>query len=220
VFSLSKFERIWFPFPDFHSNKLLRAHGYRKKNEIRPVVQDAASKAIERLKSNCAPQGIFSLEEIKVLRADKLLLESGIEFKCPVFEDMLAGCTHLISFIITLGKETDIKIASYSKDVQEPLASLFMETASRLCLELVMRDARIQLTQFAVMNDMKLGSRMAPGNSYKVKSANHRIMWDLDQQVELFNTFQHFEIPVELLESCTMLPRMSRSGIYGLKKTK
>ena len=217
MFNLSKFESIQFSFPDLKIDNLLRAQGYRKNHNVRQVIRNAAFKSIERLREASAPQGFFFFEQIKTLKGNHLTLGSGIEFDCPVFEEILGGSTHLISFILTLGKETDEKIASYAKDLDEPLASLFLETAAWLCLELVMKKARIYLTEFAVLNGMKLGKRMAPGYSYKIKKTNSRIIWNLSEQTKLFKMFKDFEISVKLLESSAMIPRMSRSGIFGVK---
>ena len=218
VFEASKFERIWFSVPEVKISHLLRILGYRENQNIKPIIKDAALTAIDRLKVNCTPQGVFCLQEIQDLGVDKLVLVSGIEFKCPVFECMLAESTHIISFVITLGDEIDKKIASYSKDVSEPLASLFLETASRLCLEQVLRVVRSKLIKYALSNEMSLGNRLAPGYSYKLRKSNKKVMWRLEEQRKLFDTFQDFDLPVELMESFTIFPRMSRSGIFGLQK--
>jgi len=217
VFTSSKFEKIIFTTPEVNIAKLLRIHGYKKNQKINPVIKDAAIKAVRRLEYCCDPQGVFFLQEIHRLEAGRLILLSGIECNCAVFEDILAGSTHIISFAITLGKRTDEIIDSYAKDINEPLASLFLETASRLCLEQILRMARSKLVTYSLSNDMKLGNRMAPGYSYKVRSSNERVMWNLEEQAKLFDTFQKFEVPVILMESSAMLPRMSRSGIFGMQ---
>ena len=43
-------------------------------------------------------------------------------------------------------------------------------------------------------------------------------MWELEEQKILFGLFDKESISIRLTDSCTMLPRMSRSGIFGLKK--
>ena len=218
MFDLSKFERILFPPPQVQVDKLLRVHGYRKNHKIKPVVREAANQAVIRLKENSSPQGFFFLEEIECHKEDILLLKSGIEFKCRVFEEMLANTTHLISFIISLGKDIDKEIKKFSKNQREPLASFFMETAGRLSLELILRESRVKIIEYTTKNGMKLGNRMAPGYSYPVKSTGQRVMWDLEQQFNLFNIFNNLDLPVELIEGSVMLPRMSRSGIFGIRK--
>ena len=218
MFKLSKFQCIRFPFPDLKIDSVLRAQGYRKNHKVRHIIRKASSESIKRLRDSATPQGFFFFEQIKKLNGNELKMNSEVEFDCPVFEDMLSGSTHLISFVLTLGKEVDEKICGYAGDTDEPLANLFLETTARLCLELVMRQARIRLTEFARINEMVLGKRMAPGYSYKEKITNNRIMWDLSEQAKLFKMFRGFEIPVKLMESSTMIPRMSRSGIFGLRE--
>ena len=88
MFGSSKFDSILFSPPQVKVDNLLRIHGYRKNHNIKPVVREAAIKAVSRLKENCLPQGFFFLEEIEGLEADILRLKSGIEFKCKVFEEM------------------------------------------------------------------------------------------------------------------------------------
>ena len=58
--------------------------------------------------------------------------------------------------------------------------------------------------------------RMGPGYSYKVDGGLE--MWSLEDQRQLFEVFEGVDLPVRLLESCAMLPKMSRSGLYGLVK--
>ena len=43
-------------------------------------------------------------------------------------------------------------------------------------------------------------------------------MWGLEEQEILFNLFDKKSISIKLTDSYTMIPRMSRSGIFGLKK--
>ena len=45
-------------------------------------------------------------------------------------------------------------------------------------------------------------------------------MWELKEQENLFNLFENRNIGISLTESFTMMPRMSRSGVFGLKKNK
>ena len=98
------------------------------------------------------------------------------------------------------------------------LGALFLENASWLALELVLRDARSKISKFAKNNDMQIENRMAPGYTYPSKINRKRIMWELEEQKILFGLFDKESISIRLTDSCTMLPRMSRSGIFGLKK--
>ncbi len=41
--------------------------------------------------------------------------------------------------------------------------------------------------------------------------------WAVDEQTALFGVFAGVALPVRLLESCAMIPKKSRSGVYGLR---
>ena len=56
---------------------------------------------------------------------------------------------------------------------------------------------------------------MAPGYSYHLDSGTCE--WPLEEQKALFDLFRHATLPVRLLESCAMLPKMSRTGLYALR---
>jgi cobalamin-dependent methionine synthase I len=55
---------------------------------------------------------------------------------------------------------------------------------------------------------------MGPGYSYKIEG--QAVSWPLEQQAELFRLLRPEALGMTLLESCAMLPKISRSGIYGI----
>ncbi len=218
MFKSSNFENILFSSPKISPLKILSTHGYRKKEVIKKKILDAANKAIERLSLSSSPIGYFCIEEISKQFRNKIKLKSGKSFNCDVFGERLAKSKFLIAFILTLGKEVDEKIKKISYNSDEPLGALFLENASWLALELVLRDARSKIIKFAKIHDMQIENRMAPGYTYPSKIYRKRIMWELEEQKTLFGLFDKENISIRLTDSCTMLPRMSRSGIFGLKK--
>ena len=42
--------------------------------------------------------------------------------------------------------------------------------------------------------------------------------WPLEEQKSLFALFEGRAISVQLLDSCAMIPKMSRSGLYGVRR--
>jgi cobalamin-dependent methionine synthase I len=56
---------------------------------------------------------------------------------------------------------------------------------------------------------------MSPGYSYQLKSGPCE--WSLDEQKALFDVFGEAKLPVKLMESCAMVPKMSRTGLYALR---
>ncbi len=218
MFKNSNFEKILFSSPNISPSKILRTHGYRNKDQIRKRIFDATNKAIERLSVSSSPVGYFCIKEISKHLANKIELKCGTLFNCDLFSERIARSKFLVAFILTLGKEVDEIIKIVSKNSNEPLAALFLENASWLALELILRDARSKVLKFAKNHDMQIENRMAPGYTYPSKISRKKIMWELEEQKILFSLFDKESISVQLTDSCTMLPRMSRSGIFGLKK--
>ena len=217
MFIDSNFEKIKFLSPKVSAFKLLRTHGYKNKDNIKKRILDSAEKALERLTNYSSPVGYFYFEEIKKKSLNSIQLERT-SLKCEVFTEIFSESNFLIIFIISLGKGIDIKLKKISNDINEPLGGLFLENASWLALELILRDARSRIISFAKSKNMQIENRMAPGYSYPSKILKKRIMWELEEQVNLFSLFHNRNISVSLCESCTMVPRMSRSGVFGLKQ--
>ncbi len=218
MFKNSKFEKILFSHPNISPLKILRTHGYRSKDVIRKKILDATNKAIKILSTSSTPVGYFCIEEISHNYRNKIELKCGTTFNSDLFRERFAKSKFLVAFIITLGKEVDETIKKISNCSDEPLGALFLENASWLALELVLRDARSKIIKFAKNNDMQIENRMAPGYTYPSKINKKRIMWELQEQKILFGLFDKESISIRLTDSCAMLPRMSRSGIFGLKK--
>jgi hypothetical protein len=64
---------------------------------------------------------------------------------------------------------------------------------------------------------LQLGLRMGPGYSYSLQNGDApRVMWPLEQQKELFGLFGDAPLPVELMHSAAMRPKMSRSGLFAV----
>ena len=219
MFIDSNFEKIKFLSPKVSAFKLLRTHGYKKKDNIKKKILDSAEKALERLCNYSSPVGYFYIEEIKKKSLNSIQLDNT-SFKCEVFNEIFPDSNFLVIFIISLGKGIDRKLKTISKDINEPLGALFLENASWLALELILRDARSRIISFAKSKNMQIENRMAPGYSYPSKILKKRIMWELKEQENLFNLFENRNIGISLTESFTMMPRMSRSGVFGLKKNK
>jgi len=60
--------------------------------------------------------------------------------------------------------------------------------------------------------------RMGPGYEYRLRNSDRRVRWELTEQAALFRLFRDAPLPITLMSSCAMQPKMSRSGIYGLTR--
>ena len=196
--------------------RLLRVHKYTDPTKVRPVIVEAADKAVREASALCQPDARYVVVDIESLRDGHLRLAGGVSFTCPAFQGHLAGCERLVAFVMTLGPRLDAKTMSLVEDVFEPLDALFLETAGWLTIEAATRRLAAELRAGATREGWRMSLRMGPGYDYRLPNGGGRARWDLTQQAALFQLFAGSALPVELLSSCAMMPKMSRSGVFGL----
>ena len=159
----------------------------------------------------------FFATKIKKRSSNNIILQCGTILNCEIFNERLPKSNYLVVFILTLGKGIDEELRKISDELDEPLGAIFLENASWLALELILREARLKVIKFAFSKNLEIENRMAPGNYYPSKKLKKRIIWNLEEQILLFKLFVPNMISLSLTDSFTMIPRMSRSGIFGLK---
>ena len=112
-----------------------------------------------------------------------------------------------------MGRALDEAVIA-AMDKFEPLDALFLETAGWLGVEWTTKNFVRDLQKTVKPENMRVTRRRGPGYRYKI--GGREMDWPLEQQRRLFDVFDEVELPIALLESCVMLPKMSRSGMYGL----
>jgi len=205
--------------PAIDAHRLLRIHKYTDPGKVRPVILEAAEKAVREAAILSSPTASYVIAEIESLRGGELKLAGGVGFNCAAFEEHLSGSQRLLAFVMTLGPRLDAKTVSLVEDVFEPLDALFLETAGWLTIEAATRKLAADLRTLVAPDGWRLSLRMGPGYEYRLRDGGGRVRWDLTQQAALFELFAGSTLPVELLSSCAMKPKMSRSGVFGLGRT-
>jgi len=196
--------------------KILRIHKYRDQEKVRKVIRDAAEVASQRALELSEIQASFVVKSIENLNTEEMSLESGAVLHCPALSDRLGSSSHLLAFVVTLGPALDSRVSSLVDDVFEPLDALFLETAGWLSIEAATKSLSRELRAMAARHGKKLSLRMGPGYEYVMRGSSRRVRWDLEQQQDLFAMFGECELPVTLMSSSAMSPKMSRSGVFGL----
>ena len=194
-------------------DRLLRLHGYRDLAKVRPVIISVAEEISRRAEGLASPEIHYKRLKIKHCDANGLVLENGSRFDNIAFEKYLAGVVEVVVFTMTLGKALDEE-SQVLVEKFEPLEALFLETAGWLGIEWATKQFGDGLRISARQNALRVSCRMGPGYSYSVNG--EKVRWSLEDQKPLFDVFDGEYLPIELLESCAMLPKMSRSGLYGL----
>lgn len=190
--------------------RVLRRQGYRNLGRVRPAIRRAAEHAARLSEELHDPQACYRRLAIGSCRADgRLELCGGTVLRCEAFPKYLGWCSDAVLFVITTGHRIDEKIIEYAECGAGLLEALLLETAGSLALD----DSTRHLKRHIAAEARRLGTRMGPGHSYRLESGVR--MWPLEDQEALFGAFDGHALPVELLPSWTMLPKLSRSGLFG-----
>lgn len=199
---------------DIRPERMLRIMGYREGAPVRPAVYRTASAMAELAQAAIAP--VIHDCRVTVSRCDNdgLLLSDGTAFRGPVFAKYLDGCEAAVAFILTLGGRFD-STAKNLVSGGNMLEAVFLETAGWVAVEGATQLYADHLTQRVRGEGMQLTRRLAPGYSFRV--GGRKAEWPLEDQKPLFGLFAGRQLPVEIMESCAMTPKMSRTGFYGLR---
>jgi hypothetical protein len=201
------------PQPQPSAERMLRTQGYRNIDAVRPAIRTAAENCANRAVELIAPSIHYRRASIQRMDGDKIILSQGGTFSCVAFPKVLGGAAEIIAFVLTLGQALDTA-AIELMDRYDLLEALFLETAGWLCIEQTTKSFVGALHRWARPSGFRLSSRMGPGYAYQV--GGREVRWRLEDQVPLFSLFDSERLPVRLLDSCAMLPKMSRSGLFGV----
>jgi hypothetical protein len=196
-----------------HYERILRIQGYAEFSRIRPAILRAAEAAADAAPKLARPQVAYAQAAIEHLSGDELVVANSVRFRCAAFGQVLAGCTDVVAFVLTLGPGFDARVIELCDD-GDLLDALLLETAAWLCVEDATRQFRSHLRGQAAARGQRTTSRMGPGYSYRVGDTT--AVWALDEQPRLFSLFGAARLPVTLMDSCAMHPKMSRSGLVGI----
>jgi len=191
---------------------ILRIQGYRDFERIRPAIKRAADAAARETETLINPKAYYRLVDVQNCQGDILELRDDVVFENEAFQRFLKNPKQIIVFILTMGRALDEAVIDYAAS-DHLLMALFLETAGWLGVEAATRTLSIHLKAEARKTGCRLSPRLGPGYSYKLDGRS--VLWPLEQQQTLFKLFAKDTIDVELLESCAMLPKISRSGLFG-----
>jgi hypothetical protein len=196
-----------------HHERILRIQGYSDMPRIRPAIVAAARAAAVLAPQLAAPQVAWRRVPIRRITGSELVLDRNARLHCAAFTQVLAGCTDAVPFVLTLGGRIDERVIAQC-DGGDLLDALLLETAAWLALEDATRQFRAHLRAAAAARGERITSRLGPGYSYRVGETT--CTWALDENEALFALFGGARLPMTLMESCAMQPKMSRSGLIGI----
>jgi hypothetical protein len=197
------------------SARLLRMQRYRDLRRVRPAIQTAAAQALAQAERLQQPEVGFRRLKIERCASGMLVLAQGSRFHCPAFDRLLAGSIEVVVFVMTMGRAIDREVLALAER-GDLLEALMLETAAWAGIEELTRSFRAFLRREAAQRGLFVTRRMGPGYAYN-DGRGGRCGWRLDEQRALFDAFgsDQERLPVQLLASSAMLPKMSRSGLFA-----
>ena len=199
---------------DVRAERILRIQGYRDMGRVRRPIRRAAEKAAEIARGIAEGEVGYRRVAIASCSGPVLELEGGERFECGAFERFLTGCESVLAFAMTAGAAIDRRIDELMA-ADDPVVALMLDTAGWLAVESVTRQFSERLKAECEPAGLRFTRRMGPGYTYRV--GREMAPWGLEEQAGLFRILGEDVSPVTVLESGAMLPKMSRSGLYGLR---
>ena len=209
------FEAPALPGIEIPAERLLRVMGYRQGAPVRAQVRDMAEAMAALAMTAARPAVCCRRVPISGCTEQGLHLSTGTRFRGPTFASGLAGCGEVAIFILSLGSRfdgTQKNLAAAGKTLE----AYMMEVAGWLGIESATGHFRGRLAARALCEGLALSRRMGPGYSSRVEG--RKVEWPLEDQHALFSLFEGVELPARLLDGgFAMTPKMSRTGLYGLR---
>ncbi len=199
--------------PVVRPERILRIQGYADVDRVRPAITRAARDMALLAQSLSRPQVGFLYVPVLGIDEVKVELAGGRRLFCAAFKTRLAGCLEVSPFVLSCGPEMGQAIVEMA-DRGDLLEAVLLESAGWLCIEDATRQFKELLRTEAAARGCRTTSRVGPGYVYRV--GNTEVSWPLEDQVELFGLFGDAPLPVQLMQSCAMNPKLSRSGLYGI----
>ncbi len=196
------------------AERVLRVLGYRQDAPASAQVRGTAQAMAELAVAAATPRAAYRRLAVAGCTPEGLVLSTGTRFRGPTFSAYLAGCDEVAVFVLSLGARFD----STQKNLVaagKTLEAYVMDIAGWLGIEDATRLLKDRLDEEARREGLELTRRLAPG--YTSRVGGQKVEWPLEDHPALFSLFDE-AAPARLLEgSCAMTPKMSRTGLFGLR---
>jgi hypothetical protein len=199
--------------PEVRAERILRIQGYKDLGRVRPAITQAAGEMAALASRLAAPRASWRFVPIRSLAVGRLELDGGVTLRCAAFDDLLAGCTAIAPFVLSVGRPIGEQVIELAER-GDLLEAVLLETAGWLAIEDATRQFRTHLRAAAAARGLRITSRLGPGYTYRAGEAD--VMWALEEQAPLFSLLGGTGLPATLHASCAMDPKLSRSGFHGL----
>ena len=199
--------------PRVSTQRILRIQGYVDAGKVRPAIARAAQEMGRLAQAKCEPLVAYRFHFIEVMDAEGLELRRGLRLRSAAFESRLVGCSEVVPFVLSCGEPLGQAVVDLAES-GDLMEAVLLEAAGWLCVEDATRQFKDALRHEVEARGQRITSRMGPGYSYRLGRAE--VDWPLENHPELFAALGEGPLPVRLMPSCAMFPKLSRSGLFGV----
>ena len=200
--------------PEPKIDAVLKIHGYKDMEKVRRAIRAAAQTAIQVFIENTTPVVSYRIVDIQSVDDSEIVLSDDVHLKSPIFMHYLNNSRQAVAFALTVGKNIDERTIEWMEQDQL-VEALFLESAAWLGVENATKQFVLIVRNWALQHELRISRRLGPGYSYPIDGK--QVEWELHDQKSLFRLLDDdADLPVSLMESSAMLPKMSRSGLFGL----
>lgn len=187
---------------------LLKLNGYHETANAPAMVLAAAERMARRAQLLFKPIVRFQAVSLDRLADGRLVLDGVVVRPGVGAGKVLSKSVAAIVVVVTMGPRFDEETGRFSTR-GDMIEALFLESAGWLGIEAATKSFKRWIRERVTEDGYTLTRRLAPGYG----------TWPLTDQRALFAAFGQDDLPVRLLDSCAMSPKMSRSGVFGLIPT-
>ncbi len=199
--------------PQVAEEKILRIQGYDDPARVRPAIRQAAAQMARTAEEVCEVEVVYRPVAVLQLDDQGITVEGCVRLTCGAFADRLQDCVQVVPFILSCGQALSQKVIELA-DAGDLLEAVLLESAGWLCIEDATRQLKHCLRSQADLKGCRITSRMGPGYTYALLDGE--VSWPLEDHPNLFALFDGARLPAQLMSSCAMNPKLSRSGLYGI----
>ncbi|RLB29076.1 MAG: hypothetical protein DRH11_16450 [Deltaproteobacteria bacterium] len=191
--------------PKISKGELVRRLGARKGERLSRATKVKVEGLIDTLSEFLSPVIHYESRGLARITKSSIELKEGPVFRSPKIAKSLAGCTHVVCFIATIGQGLEHRVREKFEANRLSEAYILDALGSVLVEDLVQQFQEFIAKKCAIQGEY-VTLRFSPGYCD----------WPLEEQRKLFSLFHPSRLKVRLSKSCLMVPRKSVSGIFGI----
>jgi hypothetical protein len=171
----------------------------------RPAVRADWDAALADARALIQPAAAWTSTPIREFRHERLILADGTRIGGGPVAEVMAGATHLVAAVVTVGPAISMRATELAQDGQR-LRAMFLDDLGSWAVDQVRQGLCRQIEDEARSQELHASAALSPGES----------AWSVSEQPIIFKLVDAGMIGVALTPSLVMCPLKSLSLIIGI----